>query len=103
MIGTWNKIKHGKGFYVSTYRKALTLTMGSLFLNILLILGIIYAYIQTPRTHFYATNGAIALMSITDQPEKYELQPLDQPNYSDQALLPPDPPDEGTGLSPNVS
>jgi intracellular multiplication protein IcmM len=95
MIGAWNKIKKSKGFYVITYRWLLKAMMISLALNVLLIGGIILASLNLPGRHYYATNGAIALMAI----KPMELTPLDKPNYSSQALLPPDPPDEGTGLT----
>lgn len=95
MIGVWNKIKQSKGFYVATYRRSLNFLMVSLMVNALLIAGIILAYLAIPKRHYYATNGAIALMAITP----VELEPMDSPNNSSQALLPPDPPDEGTGLS----
>lgn len=95
MIGAWNKIKLSKGFYINTYRRALKWLMFSLGFNVVLIVGIVFSYLNLPRVHFYATNGAIALMAI----KPMELQPLDAPNYSSQALLPPDPPNEGTGLN----
>ena len=95
MIGTWAKIKQSKGFYVRTYRLALKLMMVSLFLNALLIAAVALAYIKRPSVHFYATNGSIALMAI----RPLELTPMDSPNYSDKALLPPDPPDQGTGIT----
>lgn len=89
MIDVWTKIKQSKGFYIRTYKKTLTFTLVSLGLNIVLILAIIYAYIHTPKRHFYATSGATPLIEMT----QFELQPLNAPNASSEALLPPDPPD----------
>lgn len=95
MIGAWNKIKQSKGFYVTSYRRIMKLMVLSLGLNGLLIAGVVLSFLNIPKRHYYATNGAIALMAI----KPVELLPMDKPNYSSQALLPPDPPDQGTGLS----
>ena len=83
--GNWNRIKHSKFFYVQIYRKVITAIVASQVINVILCLGVIYFYFNQPVRTFYATSG------ITPP---IELTPLGSPNFSAEALLPPDPVDE---------
>ncbi|GGI89926.1 type IVB secretion system protein IcmM/DotJ [Legionella impletisoli] len=80
--GTWEIVKQSKRFYVMTYRKTGTALLFSAALNVLLGAGIYYTYFHQPERDFYATNG------ITPP---VELTPLDEPNYTSDALLASDP------------
>lgn len=80
--GNWNKIKQSKFFYVMTYRKLLTSIIVFQALNVVLFLGIAFLYMKRPEPQYYATSG-IALPIL--------LEPIDAPNASSEALLPPDP------------
>lgn len=82
---SWNRIKQSKFFYIRNYRALLTLMLASLVLNVILCLLFFYAYINRPPIDFYATSGIAPPIELT---------PLDAPNTSDSALLPPDPTDE---------
>lgn len=79
---TWLSIKNSKSFYVSSYRRACTLVIGSLVINLALISGIYYAYFNQPEREYYASNGVTPPMLLS---------PRDTPNDSSAALLPPDP------------
>lgn len=81
----WDRIKDSKFFYISTYRKASSALIFSLSLNILLMLAIYYLKTHQPLPDFYATNGITPPVLLS---------PMAQANYSDTALLPPDPVDE---------
>lgn len=83
--GNWNRIKQSKFFYVQIYRKVITAITASQVINVILCLGVIYVYFNQPARTFYATSG------ITPP---IELTPMDTPNYSAEALLPPDPVNE---------
>lgn len=85
---TWEVIKTSKNFYVSSYRRGLTALMISLILNCVFIIFIAYTHLTEPQRDFYATSG------ITPP---IQLKPLLAPNYSPNALLPPDPPAENEG------
>jgi len=61
-------------------------------INVILCVFIAYSYFHQPERTFYATSG------ITPP---IELTPMDTPNYSAEALLPPDPVnDEGIKVIP---
>lgn len=91
--GNWNKIKQSKFFYVQIYRKVITAIVVSQAINVILCLGITYFYFNKPDRTFYATSG------ITPP---IELTPMNKPNYSAEALLPPDPVnDEGDKVIPD--
>ena len=74
----WNTIKQSKNFYVRTYRLTGSLLALSFSTTLLLITGIIYTFINISPIDFYATNS---------EHHPITLQPMDQPNYSAQALL----------------
>ncbi|WP_133129392.1 type IVB secretion system protein IcmM/DotJ [Legionella yabuuchiae] len=80
--GTWDAIKRSKRFYVITYRNAGTALFFSSALNVLLGTGIYYTYFHQPERNFYATNGIAPPVELT---------PLDEPNYTSDALLASDP------------
>lgn len=74
----WDNIKHSKGFYVGTYRGAITVLIWSVVLNILLSLGVYYTYFSMPEPDYYSTNG------ITPPSE---LTAMSSPNYTSTPLL----------------
>ncbi len=80
--GTWNKIKEGKLFNVIIYRVTLTALIISSSITIVLCLAIIYMYTHKPIEDYYATSGIVPPVPLTVRAD---------PNYSTQALLPPDP------------
>ncbi|KTD67790.1 MULTISPECIES: type IVB secretion system protein IcmM/DotJ [Legionella] len=82
---TWGLIKGSKNFYVNSYRRGLTTLIISLLLNCIFGVLIAYIYLTEPERDFYATSGIAPPI---------QLQPLLAPNYSSNALLPPDPPAE---------
>ena len=84
---TWGTIKQSKLFYINTYRRGLTTLIISLLLSCLFGLLIIYVHVTEPERDFYATSGVTPPIM---------LQPLKAPNYSSQALLPPDTRPEST-------
>lgn len=79
---TWGIIKNSKSFYIATYRQAATMIIVSLLLNFALCCGIYYSYFNQPAREYYATNG-VTLPVL--------LLPMNTPNNSSVALLPPDP------------
>ena len=81
-MANYQYIKRRKHFYVNSFRKAVLFLFVSLVLNCLLIVGIYYKYITKPARDYYATDGIGAPI---------QLKSMLQPNYSSQALLPPDP------------
>lgn len=83
--GVWNTIKGSKSFYVIVYRRAGTMIVVSLIISFLLLSAIIYRFFHLPTTDFYATSGVVPPVQLT---------PRDTPNYTAQALLPPDPVNE---------
>jgi intracellular multiplication protein IcmM len=80
--GNWNRIKQSKLFYVQSYRKVMTLILVSQVINVILCLLITYFHLHQPARTFYATSGVTSPI---------QLSPIDTPNYSAEALLPPDP------------
>ncbi|KTC91032.1 type IVB secretion system protein IcmM/DotJ [Fluoribacter dumoffii] len=82
---TWELIKSSKNFYVNSYRRGLIALIISLLLNCILGFFIVYVHLTEPERDFYATSGIAPPI---------QLQPLSAPNYSSNALLPPDPPAE---------
>lgn len=87
----WNVIRQGKFFYVGLYRKILFLLGISLVLNLLLCVGVYYFYFHQPLPEFYASNGVTQPIKLT---------PRFSPNYSSEALLPPEPrPDESAKVT----
>ena len=83
--GAWSKIKQSKFFYVYTYRKVLTFIIASAIMNTVLCVAISYSYFHRPERAFYSTSGVVAPVKLT---------PMDTPNYSAEAKLPPDPVNE---------
>lgn len=79
---SWNTIKNSKSFYVRTYRKAGTILIGSLILNILLGLAIYYHHQHRPERDFYATSGMAPPIKLNAR---------DEPNNSATYLLETDP------------
>ncbi|CAM2748351.1 Component of the Dot/Icm secretion system. inner membrane protein [Legionella steigerwaltii] len=82
---TWELIKSSKNFYVNSYRRGLITLILSLILNCIFGVLIAYIHLTEPERDFYATSGIAPPI---------QLQPLSAPNYSSNALLPPDPPAE---------
>lgn len=82
---TWNAIKLSKDFYVKTYRWLLTSVLVSLCVNTVLILAVGYFFLQRNEEEFYASDGITAPILLTS---------LATPNFSGEALLPPDPVDQ---------
>lgn len=83
--GTWNSIKESKWFYVRTYRRIGVWVLMMLLLNGVLLAFLAYSYLNRGIPDFYATNGYLVPIKLT---------PLTAPNYSTEALLPPDPADD---------
>lgn len=81
----WRIIKNKKMFYVTSYRRSCSILLFSLVFNMLLLTFIILSYASRGMPDFYATSGIIPPI---------QLAPLTSPNFSSEALLPPDPPDE---------
>lgn len=81
----WELIKHAKNFNVRIFRKGTTTLIGSLIVNVLLVIMIFYVYINQPLRDFYATNGEMPPIKLTAMLEE---------NKKSTALLPPDPPEE---------
>jgi intracellular multiplication protein IcmM len=82
---TWDLIKKNKNFNANIYRKGLFALNISLVLSGVFGLLLFYRYLTEPERDFYATSGIAPPI---------QLQPLLTPNYSSNALLPPDPPVE---------
>lgn len=80
--GDWKLVQDSKSFYVRSYRRVSFMVFVSLLLNLLLGCGIYYSYFNQPARQYYATSGVTPPV---------RLAPRDAPNYSAQALLPPDP------------
>lgn len=53
----WRLIKRSKRFYVNTYRRAGTVLIFSMLINVLFGLGIYYTYFNRSAPDFYATSG----------------------------------------------
>ncbi|KTD05936.1 IcmM (DotJ) [Legionella gratiana] len=82
---TWNLIKKSKRFDVNVYRRGIVALIVSLILSCVLCLSLLYMYLSEPERDFYATSGIAPPI---------KLSPMLSPNYSAQALLPPDPPSD---------
>ena len=80
--GDWNRIKQAKSFYIMVYRKLLTAIIIFQSLNVVLFAGIVYVYLHRIAPNYYATSGITLPILLTN---------MDTPNYSSEALLPPDP------------
>jgi intracellular multiplication protein IcmM len=80
---TWNLIKNNKNFNVRVFRRSVKWLIGSISLNIVLVLCLFYVYINTPERDYYATSGITPPVL---------LKALAAPNFSSVALLEPDPP-----------
>lgn len=76
------QVKTSKVFYRNGFRKVIVLIFFSLILNGILSFGIYNIIIHQKVPAFYSTNGLTP---------PGELEPLSEPNYASQALLPPDP------------
>ncbi|AWN75381.1 TPA: type IVB secretion system protein IcmM/DotJ [Legionella anisa] len=81
----WEVIKSNKNFYVNSYRRGIIALIISLLINCIFGLLIAYIHLTEPERDYYATSGIAPPI---------QLQPLLAPNYSSNALLPPDPPAE---------
>jgi intracellular multiplication protein IcmM len=81
----WDIIRESKDFNVSVYRRGLFILILSLFLSCIFVLYSFYIYLTEPERDFYATSGVAPPI---------KLQPLLAPNFSSNALLPPDPVEE---------
>ncbi|MGL5741190.1 MAG: type IVB secretion system protein IcmM/DotJ [Legionella sp.] len=82
---TWDLIKNSKNFYVNVYRRGLVALIISLLLSCIIGVLMFYVYLTEPERDFYATSGIAPPI---------KLRPLATPNFSSNALLPPDPPME---------
>jgi intracellular multiplication protein IcmM len=80
--GIWNKVKKSKFFYVKIYRRLLLFIIIFQIINVALFLSICYVYLNRPERVYYATSGITLPIQLTA---------LERPNYSSEALLPPDP------------
>lgn len=80
--GAWDSIKHSKWFYVSTYRRIIRWIFILLVTNVLLLAAVVYAHFTQAKPEYYATNGYMPPIMLTL---------LKTPNFSSEALLPPDP------------
>lgn len=81
----WDVIKRSKNFNVNIYRRGIVALIISLMVSFISGFVLFYVYLMEPERDFYATNGVAPPI---------KLQPLFTPNYSTNALLPPDPPTE---------
>lgn len=77
--------KSKKNFYRNCFRNVVWFAMGSIILNIALILGIYQKLVNVVEPSYYATSGV---------KPPIQLKGLSHPNYSSTALLPPDPIDD---------
>jgi hypothetical protein len=75
---TWRLIKSSKGFYISTYRRASTILLLSVSLNLVLGFFIFDTYFSRPDPQYYATSGATPPV---------ELAAMDSPNNTSVPLL----------------
>ena len=82
---TWEIVKNSKNFNVNVYRRGLTALIISLLFSCFFVLSMFYIYLTEPERDFYATSGVAPPI---------KLQPLAAPNFSSNALLPPDPVEE---------
>jgi intracellular multiplication protein IcmM len=82
---TWTLIKNSKNFNVRILRRGSSVLIASLVLNLIFGVSIFYRYLHLPPRDYYATSGITPPVMLTA---------LKAPNYTAQALLPPDPPIE---------
>lgn len=82
---TIDEIKGRKLQTVSTYRLRLKLLQYSLYLIIAEVVILVLMYLSRPEPLYFATNSESAIKP---------LQFLEEPNYSEEALLKPDLPEE---------
>ena len=80
----WSIVKQSKRFYVNTYRKAGTVLLGSVIVNLVLGSAIYYNYINRPQHDFYATSGITPPVKLTY---------MDEANMTSLPLLASDPGD----------
>ncbi len=78
----WRLMIRSKRFYVGTFRFAESALVFSLLVNVLLCVGLVYAYKHVPDRHYYATNGEVP---------PSELTAMDAPNETSVPLLAADP------------
>lgn len=74
----WRLIKHSKGYYVSIYRRLITLLSLSTFITLVLLILIARAYLRLPERDYYATSGVTPPIQLTARLE---------PNFSSAPLL----------------
>lgn len=82
---TLSEVKNSKLYHVGGYRKKVKLLQYSLYLIMVEIVILVFMYLTRPEPLYFATNSASAI------------KPLDflmEANYSSEALLPPDFPEE---------
>lgn len=79
---TWSLIKKSKQFDVNVYRRGLIALVISLIISCFFCFLLFYLYLTEPERDFYATSGIAPPI---------QLNPMLSPNFSAQALLPPDP------------
>jgi len=79
---TWRLITGSKKFYITTYRRCLLVLVGSMAVNIVLLVGVYFVYFSEPERDYYATSGVTPPIQLTAYLT---------PNYAGNALLPPDP------------
>jgi intracellular multiplication protein IcmM len=78
-ITRFEELKTRRYFYVSIFRKLGHWIILSLFLNVLLILGLAYIFFTQPPSTFYSTNG---------RSNPILLSSMEHPNYTSNPLLP---------------
>lgn len=78
-------IRSQKNYYPRGLKRLSKALMGSFIFMGVLIFAIFIVFIKERPTDYYATTSASQIVA---------LKPLNQPNYSAQPLLPPDPPEE---------
>ncbi|WP_454782951.1 type IVB secretion system protein IcmM/DotJ [Legionella sp. WA2022007384] len=82
---SWELIKNSKNFYVISYRRGLITLIISSIVNCIFGVLIVYIHLTQPERDYYATSGIAPPI---------QLQPILAPNFTPNALLPPDPPAE---------
>jgi len=78
----WRVIRRSKSFYATTYRLSGRVLAFSLFVNVALGLMIWQTYLNTPKRHYYLTNGVVP---------PTELFAMDTANEGSTPLLANDP------------
>ncbi len=74
----WRGVIESKFFYVYTYRRAGTILLVSSFINVLLLLLVMYVHYTAPDRSYYAASGITPIVELT---------PLLTPNASSEPLL----------------